>query len=292
MRDRPTFDSDIAINSASFTSTVPSGSPLGGVGPWLLANNINLNAGASHLYTLRVNVTLDLTAGSGGNNVYTACATATPGDPQANEGLFNESLLDVNRDGTPDEIREACGDLPNIVHYKDFVAATEQGNGSWDIVYRIVVNNNGGAVGQYDLTDQPTFDDDITINSASFTSTVPSGSSLAGTGPWTLANDVSLAVGASHIYTLTVNGTLNLSAGSGGDNRYTYCATQTPGDPRAGEGAFNESRLDRNNDGTPDEIDEACGDLPYFDLALRKLLGNGQTVTVQPGDDVTYETTG
>jgi hypothetical protein len=72
-----------------------------------------------------VNATLNLTAGSGGDNVYTACETATPGNPEAGEGGFNESRLDTNNDGTPDEIDEACGDVPNIVHDKEFVSATE-----------------------------------------------------------------------------------------------------------------------------------------------------------------------
>jgi hypothetical protein len=218
-----------------------------------------------------VNATLDLSTGSGGDNTYTACETATPGNPEAGEGGFNESRLDTNNDGTPDEIDEACGDVPNITHEKTFVGVTEQPDGTWNLVYRIDVLNNGGATGEYDLEDEPTFDDDLTLNSAGFVSTVPSGGPLAGDGPWTLADDVSLAAGASHVYTLTVNATLNLSAGSGGDNTYTACETATPGNPEAGEGGFNESRLDTNNDGTPDEIDEACGDVPYLDLALRKM---------------------
>lgn len=52
-----------------------------------------------------MNVALDLNAGSGGNNTYTRCVATTPGNPQAGEGLFNESYLDRNNDGTTDEIR-------------------------------------------------------------------------------------------------------------------------------------------------------------------------------------------
>jgi uncharacterized repeat protein (TIGR01451 family) len=288
LEDKPTFDDDLTLNSAGFVSTVPSGGPLAGDGPWTLADDVSLAAGASHVYTLTVNATLNLSSGSGGDNIYTACETATPGNPEAGEGGFNESRLDTNNDGVPDEIDEACGDVPNITHDKTFVGVTEQPDGTWNLVYRIDVQNNGGATGQYDLEDEPTFDDDLTLNSAGFVSTVPSGGPLAGDGPWSLADDVSLAAGASHIYTLTVNATLDLSAGSSGDNSYTACETTTPGNPEAGEGGFNESRLDTNNDGTPDEIDEACGDVPYLDLALRKTLAQGQPSTVQAGDDVAY----
>jgi hypothetical protein len=282
--DRPAFDDDLTINSASFVATAPGlGGALAGTGPWTLANDQNLAAGATHIYTVTVNTTVDLTAGSSGNNIYTRCAAATPGNPQAGEGGFNESLLDRNNDGVPDQIREACGDVPYITHDKSFVAATRQPNGTWNVNYTITVFNSGGATGRYDLVDEPTFDNDLAINSASFVSTVPSGGPLVGAAPWTLANDVSLAAGAAHTYTLTVNVTLDLAAGSGGDNLYTFCAAATPGNPQAGEGGFNESRLDTNNDGTPDQIDEACGDIYYPDLALRKSVASFSETPLVPG---------
>jgi hypothetical protein len=64
---------------------------------------------------------------------------------------------------------------PDITHFKDFVAAIAQGDGTWNMLYRITVQNIGGSAGQYDLEDEPTFDDDLTLNSASFVSSVPSG---------------------------------------------------------------------------------------------------------------------
>ena len=124
---------------------------------WTLAADINLNAGATHVYALYVNVRLDLAPTSGSDNVYTRCETTTPGDPQANEGLFNESQLDVNDDGVPDQIDDACGDIPSITHDKEFVSATPAVNDTWNVVYRIVATNAGGATGVYTLTDQPIF---------------------------------------------------------------------------------------------------------------------------------------
>ncbi|MBK9107113.1 MAG: DUF11 domain-containing protein [Saprospiraceae bacterium] len=265
--DVPAFDNDITIGSASFTTNAPGnpGGALAGTGPWTLANDQNITSGATHTYTLVVKVTLDLTVGSGGDNIYTKCGNATPGNPTIGEGLYNESRMDSNNDGTPEETKKACGDLPYIVTTKSFASKTDLGGNMYNVNYTITVQNLGGATGQYDLTDVPGFDDDITINNASYTSNAPGngGAALAGTGPWTLANDQNIAVGAVHTYTLTVKVTIDLSVGSGGNNTYTKCGQATPGDPQSGEGLYNQSRMDTNNDGVPEDVREACGDLPY-----------------------------
>jgi hypothetical protein len=85
--------------------------------------------------------------------------------------LFNRATL--TQPGQPGRDADACGDVPNIVHDKEFVSATAA-NGGWNVVYRIVATNNGGASGVYTLSDQPAMDNDVTINSASFVSSVPS----------------------------------------------------------------------------------------------------------------------
>jgi hypothetical protein len=169
LTDQPAMDNDVTINSASFVSSVPSNGALAGSGPWTLATNQSLNAGASHVYTLTVNVGLNLTGGSG-NDVYDRCLPTPDGAP--NQGLFNRVTL--TQPGQPGRDADACGDVPNIVHDKEFVSATAGAGDTWDVVYRITVNNNGGASGVYTLSDQPAMDDDIDINSASFASTVPS----------------------------------------------------------------------------------------------------------------------
>jgi hypothetical protein len=189
---------------------------LAGDGPWSLATNQSLNAGASHIYTLTVNVDMDL-AGGIGDDSYDRCLPTPDGAPD--QGLFNRATL--TQPGQPGRDADACGDLPNITHDKEFVSATAAAGDTWDVVYRITVNNNGGASGVYSTlrTSRPSTTTS-TLNSADFASTVPSGGPLAGDGPWTLADDVSLAAGASHVYTLTVNATLDLTTGSGGDNVY------------------------------------------------------------------------
>jgi hypothetical protein len=267
LSDAPAFDDDIAINTASFTSTAPGnpGGVLAGTGPWTLASNLSISAGALHIYTLTIKVTLDLKTGSGGDNIYKKCGQTSPGNPVAGEGLYNESRMDSNNDGIPEEINKACGDLPYVTSTKSISNIQPLGSNMYTVIYTLVVKNLGGAVGQFDLTDIPGFDDDITINSASFSTTVPGnpGGVLAGSGPWILANDQSIPAGTTYTYTLTVKVTLDLSSGSTGDNIYKKCGQSSPGNPVVGEGLYNESRMDSNNDGIPEEVNKVCGDLPY-----------------------------
>jgi hypothetical protein len=116
--------------------------------------------------------------------------------------------------------------VPNIVHDKEFVSATAAAGG-WNVVYRITVNNNGGASGVYTLSDQPAMDNDVTINSASFVSSVPSNGALNGSGPWSLATNQSLAAGASHVYTLTVNVDMDLAGGAATMSTTAVCRRRT-----------------------------------------------------------------
>jgi uncharacterized repeat protein (TIGR01451 family) len=253
LSDQPSFDDDVAINSAGFVSSVPSNGALNGSGPWTLATNQSLNAGASHIYTLTVNVDMDL-AGGGGDDEYDRCLPTPDGAP--NQGLFNRATL--TQPGQPGRDADACGDVPNIVHDKEFVSATAA-NGGWNVVYRIVATNNGGTSGVYTLSDQPAMDNDVTINSAGFVSSVPSNGALTGSGPWSLAMNQSLNAGASHVYTLTVNVGLNL-AGGGGNDVYDRCLPTPDGAPD--QGLFN--RVTLTQPGQPGRDADACGDVPHI----------------------------
>ena len=92
----------------------------------------------------------------------------------------------------------------------------------WEVVYTIEVENLGSNDEIYDLTDTPGFEDDITINSASFTSNAGLSGTLSTSNNTanTLGDDVTITGGQLHIYTLTYNLTLDLSPGStdNGDN--------------------------------------------------------------------------
>ncbi|RMF03594.1 MAG: DUF11 domain-containing protein, partial [Bacteroidetes bacterium] len=290
--DTPGFDDDVSINSATFT-TDATDSPanpgpvdlyaLSPTGPWTLADNLPINVGESFTYTVTVNVSLDVSAGSPGDNTYTACGTATPGTPVSGEGLFNEVSLDVGANGTIETTAAACDDipLPRITHRKDMVTVSPVPNadGTYTVTYTVVVENQGGASDTYDLIDTPSFDDDIVIHAASYSTmnvvpVVAGGAlSLINNTPNTLADDINIGAGVTHTYTLTYRVELALAPGStdGGDNIYTNCGTvtATPGPTTTdasvpGQGLYNATVLDTNNDGVPEEEDEICADLPYI----------------------------
>ncbi|MEL6656096.1 MAG: SdrD B-like domain-containing protein [Bacteroidota bacterium] len=287
LTDTPQFDDDITINSGSFSGQ--NAGALNTTGSTVLATAEDIAAGATHEYNLSFNVTLDLSEGStdGGDNEYTACEVPGNG-PGSNpgEGLYNLAELDTDNDGDTDLQDDACGDLPNITMVKDFGSATANGDGTYTVTYTVTVANNGGAAGEYTLTDTPLFDDDITINSGSFSG---QNSGALTDGANTLATDEAIAAGATHTYNLSFNVTLDLSGDAndndGGDNQYTAC--EEPGNgpgSNPGEGLYNLAELDSDGDGDTDIEDDACGDLP--NLLLNKDLG-----TVTANGDGTYTVT-
>lgn len=282
LKDNALFDDDIATLSASFTTNAPGnfGGSLNGNGPWTLADDQVITANASHLYTLTFNVKIDLSLGSSGNNIYYQCGKALNNKPSANEALFNESQLDYNNDGRIDERDTACADLPYIVHEKILVGQVQTGSRSFEVTYNIIVKNLGGVSDKYTLTDRPEFDNDIIITSANYSSNAmgnganPGPLNLVGLGPWTLANNQVISGGGVQTYTLRINVSINLEDGVG-DNKYSRCGKQNTTYPITGEGLFNESRLDIKSDGSIDQRDTACGDVPY--VVHQKSLFGGVT---------------
>ncbi|MBK8425847.1 MAG: hypothetical protein IPL27_07720 [Lewinellaceae bacterium] len=159
---------------------------------------------------------------------FTPCAVPGNGPGSGpGQGLFNRSTLDTNGDGNADITDDACGDLPNLTMRKNFVSAVPEGNGTYNVTYTVTVSNNGGAAGAYTLKDTPSFDNDITINSGTYSGQASGSMNISGTT--TLATNAAIAAGATHTYIITFNVSLNLAPGSpdGGDNIYTPC--QVPG---------------------------------------------------------------
>ncbi len=267
LKDTPLFDNDVTINSGSYSGQASGSMNISGT--TTLATNAAIAAGASHMYTVTFNVSMNLTPGSpGGDNIYTPCAVPGNGPGSGpGQGLFNRAELDVNGDGNADITDDACGDLPNITMRKDFVGAVPNGNGTYNVTYTVTVSNNGGASGAYTLKDTPSFDNDVTINSGTYSG--QAGGSMSTSGTTTLATNAAIAAGATHNYTITFNVSLNLAPGSpdGGNNIYTPC--QVPGNGPGsgpGQGLYNRAELDTDNDGDTDITDDACGDLPNINM--------------------------
>ncbi|MBK8425851.1 MAG: hypothetical protein IPL27_07740 [Lewinellaceae bacterium] len=153
------------------------------------------------------------------------------------------------------------------------------------MTYTIVVSNPGTVAGTYGLKDTPLFDNDVTINSGSYSGQASGSMNISGTT--TLATNAAIAAGATHTYNVTFNVSLNLAPGSadGGDNIYTRCSVPGNGPGSSpNQGLFNRAELDVNGDGNADITDDACGDLP--NLTMRK---DFVSATVKP--DGTYDVT-
>ncbi|WP_026232355.1 SdrD B-like domain-containing protein, partial [Neolewinella persica] len=209
----------------------------------------------------------------------------------------NDSDADPAMNGMTDPVVLESGDnnedldagiqrVPSIEIEKTFVSAVPLPNGTYNVTYTVDVINTGG-IGTYSVIDTPSFDDDVTINSGSYSGA--DAGALEVMGATTLTTNNMIAADATETFTLVYNVTLDtrLTSTDGGDNIYTECGTGGPnGNGLPGEGLYNLAELDVNSDGSVDDSDDACGDLPLFDLALDK-----NVVSVGPyqqGSTVTY----
>ena len=166
--DAPLFDDDINILSGTYSGQANGSMNISG--STTLANNVGIAPGVTHTYDVSFVVKIDLSASSGGNNIYTPCAEAGNGPGSApGQGLYNLAKLDRNGDSTFEVEDDACGDLPYIKMRKDLVGVTPLSNGTYYVSYKVIVENVGGASGNYTMTDTPSFDDDVTINAWDYT---------------------------------------------------------------------------------------------------------------------------
>ncbi|MCC6816212.1 MAG: hypothetical protein IT267_07370, partial [Saprospiraceae bacterium] len=154
-----------------------------------------------------------------------------------------------------------------ITHTKSIKKVTPTGLNKYLVEYTINVINNGSGSGTYKLEDRTAFENDINILSASYTSNAPGNTgpvNLVGSGIWTLANNQTINANTTHTYTLGVNVSIDLIDGISGDDKYFECGKALVQNPSSGEGLFNESRLDIHSNGSIDEKDTACADLPFI----------------------------
>ncbi|WP_158253550.1 MULTISPECIES: SdrD B-like domain-containing protein [unclassified Pseudoxanthomonas] len=163
---------------------------------------------------------------------------------------------------------------------KDLVGTVVPVAGSADrfvVRYAITVRHVSGSAGTYTLTDTPLFDSDARIQSARYVRGTESGQALQPVaGPWTLASERVLAIGASETYQVEVH--VQVAAGS--DTTNDRCGAG------AGHGLFNRAVLTA---GATTLEDDACADTPVpntsAQLTVQKL---GSVRQAELGDVVSY----
>ncbi|MBK8241918.1 MAG: hypothetical protein IPK88_00715 [Saprospiraceae bacterium] len=267
--DDPGFDDDVKIGAAFFTTNIPNkgGNALTGSGPWTLVTNQSIGPGVSHVILFTINISLDFSSESSGNNVYTKCGSANSNFSTKGEGLFNRALLDFDANGSIDVIDTSCTDIPFITLEKIFLGNTQKGVKLHNIKYQLIVRNTGGADGNYNLLDKPGFDDDITITNASYQSNVGLNGILSNAVPlngWIIASNRTIMAGKKDTFVLSIDVELDLETQSLGNNTYRPCGFVNPSISRSGEGLFNVGFIDLNNDFRSERRDTVCSDLPYL----------------------------
>ncbi|MBP6235153.1 MAG: T9SS type A sorting domain-containing protein [Saprospiraceae bacterium] len=110
LKDIPLFDDDVTILSGNYS--LQANGSMNTSGFTALAINAAINSGSTHIYNVTFFVSLDLSATSSGDNIYSACGGGSGNLPF--EGLYNLAELDLNGDGISDSASHACGDLPCI----------------------------------------------------------------------------------------------------------------------------------------------------------------------------------
>ena len=162
---------------------------------------------------------------------------------------------------------------------KDVTGDVEAVAGTIDeflVRYNVVVKHVSGSAGIYTLTDTTQFDGDATVRSAQVIRGTEAPVTLSGVGPWILATDRPLAIGASETYQLEVR--IQVAAGSDPSNDACNGA--------AGHGLFNLATLTTRSG---DQNDDACAETPVprtnARLAIEK---RGSVSQAEMGDLVSY----
>ncbi len=281
--DDPGFDDDIEISNAFFTTTIPGrqGASLSGMGPWEIVRNQLIAPGQRHDVFININVKFNADPSSGGDNLYFRCGSSTA-VPVRGEALFNRARLDFNNDGVFDKIDTNCTDIPVFEVSKTIHRLRQLSQKAYEVIYLITVTNRGGATGNYSLNDRPAFDDDLVIKQVNYSSNTGANAMLPNSVPlngWRLQLNRPLAVGAADSFFVLIQFEADLSPSSTGDNIYKKCGYGGQSTPRFGEGLFNVSLLDLNNDGQAEMRDTACSDISIIRQEKEFLYARHLTAT-------------
>lgn len=252
------FGEGIDVNEASWSGEGRSGEFSGDAAT--LATDEVIDGGSEpHVYTVSVNATV---TGAAWTDETTQCRTGGEGD--LNGGFRNVATASV--DGEDPISDTACAEpgMPGIV--KTVVGSPElQSDGTWQVQYRLTVENGSAHDLYYDLADTLEFPEGVEVVSASATTDAPDvdPSSWTGVGEDTvLADDVQLPIETTHTYTVTVIAAVSQETAT--DD--LVC------DPEGGPGGFLNGGL--LTSGTVDTEVEACAEIPMGRLTLIKHVDN------------------
>ena len=169
---------------------------------------------APHVYTIKVVADAPSFIDTDGDVDPTECASEEAGP--ADTAFTNTSQLTKPNGDTEDDW--ACAPIPSLAITKDIVdGPTKATDGTWDITYHVVVENNGSEEADYDLFDQLRFGEALTVEGTQTAG--PDGVDL--NPEWTglgqgeqaeenlLAKGVVLPAGESHTYIVTVNSSID-----------------------------------------------------------------------------------
>ncbi len=230
----------------------------------VIATGVELGAGQTHTYRIRVLIGVDT---SEGVPVVSACGTETP---EGSSGLSNTAQ--VGHNGLTDD-DEACVSVAAFTIDKSIASGpTPNGDGTWTIAYDLVVENVGGDTGDYDLDDRLRYGEGIDVRDSRIVS-APEGVTPAAS--WTgqgepgaevnrIASSVTLAAGGIHTYRVEVTVELDEAEVSA---ESLACA---PAGSGADGGLANSASVTHN--GIVAE-DEDCAGLPW--LLLDKEIAEG-----------------
>ncbi|WP_162893173.1 DUF7507 domain-containing protein [Microbacterium halotolerans] len=182
---------------------------------------------APHVYTVTVlaDVPLRFDEPDADGTGSPAC-TEPAGSNTLEQGLNNAATL-TDENGN-ESIDTDCSELPSISVEKAIVGDPVEGaDGEWVVTYEITAMNDGGAEGEYTLTDRLRYGAGLDVTSAEITQAPDgvdvsdswTGQGAAGAEANVVARDVALGAGTTHVYRVEVVSVL----GAGTDSSTFAC---------------------------------------------------------------------
>ena len=184
-----------------------------------------------HVYTVQVEVTAPQ-----GLDPAAADCTLEPGE--TGTGFLNTATVDGDSGADSDD---NCPPVPQTTFDKELVSQTSNGDGTYTLSYELTITRSGTS-GTYDLTDDLMLNDAASVvsqptvtNTAPGTVTVNPG--FDGQSDTVIAEDVTIAAGATHTYTMDVVAAIDLADATPQNSDCTLDAGED------GTGAMNQAGL-------------------------------------------------